>query len=119
MKIYKKHDDSATLSESIIIIPNNIKVCNRNNYIKINKQTGSKTPEDAAEYAVTLWHHVKQTGTKTVPTYIVCSGNLWHHVKQTGSKTSYHLFNMIGVDQNRFLGVKQIKSAIAFLANVS
>ena len=75
MKIYKKHDDSATLSESIIIISNNVKVCNRNNYIKINKQTGSKT--------------------------------------------SYHLFNMIGVDQNRFLGVKQIKSAIAFLANVS
>ena len=89
MKIYKKHDDSATLSESIIIIPNNIKVCNRNNYIKINKQTGSKTPEDAAEYAVTLWHHVKQTGSKTVPTYIVCSGNLWHHVKQTGSKTNF------------------------------
>lgn len=81
----------------MIIISNNIEVCNRNNYIKINKQNGSKTPEDAAEYAVTLWHHVKQTG----------------------SKTSYHLFNMIGVDQNRFLGVKQIKSAIAFLANVS
>lgn len=36
MKIYKKHDDSATLSESIIIIPNNIKVCNKNNYIKTN-----------------------------------------------------------------------------------
>ena len=33
-------------------------------------------------------------------------------------KTSLLLFNMIGVDQNRFLGVKQIKSAIAFLANV-
>ena len=44
--------------------------------------------------------------------------NLWHHVKQNGSKTSLLLFNMIGVDQNRFLGVKQIKSAIAFLANV-
>ena len=43
---------------------------------------------------------------------------LWHHVKQNGSKTSLLLFNMIGVDQNRFLGVKQIKSAIAFLANV-
>lgn len=36
MKIYKKHDDSATLSESIIIISNNIKVYNKNNYIKTN-----------------------------------------------------------------------------------
>lgn len=43
MKIYKKHDDSATLSESMIIISNNIEVCNKNNYIKINKQNGSKT----------------------------------------------------------------------------
>ena len=32
----QKHDDSATLSESIIIISNGIKVCNKNNYIKIN-----------------------------------------------------------------------------------
>lgn len=46
------------------------------------------------------------------------ANSLWHHVKQNGSKTSYHLFNMIGVDQNRFLGVKQIEFAIAFLANV-
>ena len=37
MKIYKKHDDSATLSESIIIISNGIKVCNKNDYIKTNK----------------------------------------------------------------------------------
>lgn len=36
MKIYKKHDDSATLSESIIIISNNVKVRNKNDYIKTN-----------------------------------------------------------------------------------
>ena len=31
------------LSQSLFIISNNIEVCNRNNYIKINKWNGSKT----------------------------------------------------------------------------
>ena len=67
---------------------------------------------------VCLWHHVKQNGSKTGWFSCYKCDCLWHHVKQNGSKTSYHLFNMIGVDQNRFLGVKQIEFAIAFLANV-
>ena len=67
---------------------------------------------------VCLWHHVKQNGSKTTKLALFSSAVLWHHVKQNGSKTSYHLFNMIGVDQNRFLGVKQIEFAIAFLTNV-
>ena len=55
---------------------------------------------------------------KPMDTELIEEVCLWHHVKQNGSKTSYHLFNMIGVDQNRFLGVKQIEFAIEFLTNV-
>ena len=39
-------------------------------------------------------------------------------LNRLASKPRLSLFNMIGVDQSRFLGVKQIRFAIAFLANV-
>ena len=65
-----------------------------------------------------LWYHVKQNGSKTSLVDQKPCPDLWYHVKQNGSKTSYLLFNMIGVDQDRFLGVEQNEFAIAFLTNV-
>ena len=56
MKIYKKHDDSATLSESIIIISNNVKVRNKNDYIKTN---------DFKMIFTFLQNHAKQSDSKT------------------------------------------------------
>ena len=56
MKMYKKHDDSATLSESIIIISNNVKVRNKNDYIKTN---------DFKMIFAFLQNHAKQSDSKT------------------------------------------------------